>query len=87
MQTGIQLVEHGLDGAVVIASALVVAEYADHYCCSSGHQFARVVALLAVALKVRHVAVQPLRYPLLHERCIVVQPLSMCHSTVVKSDC
>lgn len=86
MQAGIQLIEHGFDGAVVVTAALVVSEHADHYRRSAGHQFARVVALLAVALEVRHVAVQALRHPLLHERRVVVQPLGKRYAAVVKTD-
>lgn len=86
VQAGVQFIEHGLDSAMVVAAALVVAEHADHYRRSAGHQFARVVALLAVALEVRHVAVQALRHPLLHERRVVFQPLGKRHAAVVKSD-
>ena len=72
---------------MVVAMALVVAEHANHYRRSTGHQFARVVAFLAVALEVRHVAVQALRHPLLHERRVVVQPLGKRYAAVVETDC
>ena len=86
VQAGVQFIEHRFDSAVVVAAALVVSEHADHYRRSPGHQFARVVALLAVALEVRHIAVQALRHPLLHERRVIVQPLGKRHTAVVETD-